>query len=440
MSATEELLAFVQGLDPSSMPGDVVAQAKRCVLDLLGVAIAGSRTEMARASTPLAYGQFGPGRATLIGSMARLVEVGATWGNGISASALDMDDGHRLAMGHPGAAVIPTALAVAETQGTSGGDFLAAVVAGYEVAVRVSVSRVPAFKHDHYSTGIWGAPGSAAAAGKLLGFDRGAYQSALGIAIAHSPFPPSGAFTFGGMVKEVIGWAGVVGCTSALLAQEGFAGPSDALDQSGRYDPAQLVADLGQRYAICQVYFKPYASCRWSHPAIDGVLHLTREHDLKPAEIERIHVEGFREITRLRNPIPATPIEAQYSLPFSIALALIYRGIGPAELQEDKLHDRALLEMAQKVKLSVDPEFVQAFPAKTALRVTIHTARGVFATTAEYPRGNPENPLSDAELSDKFLGLTAEILGEKRSGKLEKAVGHLDQLDNVRHLTEFLAF
>jgi 2-methylcitrate dehydratase PrpD len=426
-------------MDLLSLPGDVIAQAKRCVLDLLGVAIAGSRTAMARSSTRFAFGQFGPGGATLIGSTTQLGEVGATWVNGICASALDMDDGHRLAMGHPGAAVIPTALAVAETQGASGGDFLAAVVAGYEVAVRVSVSRIPAYKEDHYSTGIWGAPGSTAAAGRLLGFDRRTLQSALGIAIAHGPFPPSGVFTHGGMVKEVIGWAGVVGCSSALLAREGFAGPVDALDLSGRYDPAQLVANLGEQHAVRQVYFKPYASCRWSHPALDGVLQLASEHDLKPAEIERIHIEGFREITRLRNPAPTTLIEAQYSIPFSIALALAYGGIGPGELEEEKLQDRALLEMAQKVKLSVDPEFVQAFPERTALRVTVHTGRGAFATTVEYPRGNPENPLSDAELTDKFLGLVAGILGEERSRKLGKVAQHLEELDNVKRLTELLA-
>jgi 2-methylcitrate dehydratase PrpD len=440
MSATDELMAFVQDIDHTLLPGGVISQAKRCVLDLLGVAIAGSNTRMAKVSTRFAPGQFGPGGATLVGSRLRLSEVGATWANGICASALDMDDGHRLAMGHPGAAVIPTALAIAETTGASGGDFLAAVVAGYEMAVRVSVSRIPDYKAHHYSTGIWGAPGSVAAAGKLLKFDRRTFQSALGIALAHGPFPPGGAFAFDSMVKETIGWAGVVGCSSAFLAREGFAGPEDMLDRSRRYDTAQLVQDLGREFAILKTYFKPYASCRWSHPAIDGALNLVREHGLQPEEVEQIHVEGFQQITMLRDYSPATTVAAQYSLPFALALALSHGGIGPGELAEANLHNKQLMGLAQRVKVSVDPELDRLFPAKTATRVTIRTDRGTFKATVEYPRGNPENPLSEAELAEKFFSLTVEAIGEERSRELKEAVEHLEQMDNVTPLARLLGF
>jgi len=440
VSATDELIAFVQDLDYTLLPDDVVSQARRCVLDLLGVAIAGSRTRMAGLSTRFACRQFGPGNVTLIGFLVRLGEVGATWVNGICASALDMDDGHRLAMGHPGAAVIPTALAIAETTGASGRDFLTAVVAGYEMAVRISISRIPDYKAHHYSTGIWGGLGSVAAAGKLLKFDRRTFQHALGIAAAHGPFPPGGAFVHDSMVKEVIGWAGVVGCSSAFLAREGFAGPEDVVDRSGRYDTAQLVENLGREYAILKTYFKPYASCRWSHSAIDGVLELAREYGLRPEEVEEIHVEGFRETTMLCDYAPVTTVAAQYSIPFSVALTLSRGRIGPGELTEANLRDQELLQLAQRVRVSVDPELDRLFPEKTVARVTIHTARGAFTTTVEYPRGNPENPLSDAELAEKFRSLTAEVVGEERSAELEVAVDHLEQMDNVKHLAELLAF
>jgi len=440
VSATDELIAFVRDLDYTLLPDDVASQARRCVLDLLGVAIAGSRTKMARVSTRFACSQFSSGKTTLIGSPVRLGEMGATWVNGICASALDMDDGHRLAMGHPGAAVIPTALAVAETSGASGRDFLAAVVAGYEMAVRVSVSRVPDYKAHHYSTGIWGGLGSVAAAGKLLQFDRQTFQHALGIAAAHGPFPPSGVFLYNSMVKEVIGWAGVIGCSSAFLAREGFTGPEDTLDRSGRYDTTQLVENLGREYAILKTYFKPYASCRWSHSAIDGVLELARKHNLRPEEVEEIHVRGFREATRLCNDAPTTTVAAQYSIPFSVALALSRGRIGPGELTEANLQDQGLLQLARKVRVSVDPEFDRLFPDKTVAKVTIHTGRGAFATTVEYPRGNPENPLSDAELAEKFRSLTVDVLGEERSAELKVAIDHLEQMDSVKRLAELLAF
>jgi 2-methylcitrate dehydratase PrpD len=439
MSATDELIAFVQDTDHSRLPGDVISQAKRCVLDLLGVAIAGSHTRMAKASMHFAANQFAPANATLIGSRVRLSAVGATWFNGICASALDLDDGHRLAMGHPGAAVIPTALAIAETIGASGAEFLAAIVAGYEAAVRVSVARMPRYKADHYSTGIWGAPGAVAAAGKLLEFDRRTFQNALGIAIAYGPFPPAGSVVMEGMVKEAIGWAGVVGCSASLLAREGFAGAGDMLDRSGRYDVGQLAKGLGREYAILQAYFKPYASCRWSHPAIDGTLELVRDHGLQADEIEEIHVEGFQQVRRLCDYAPATTVAAQYSIPFALALALSYGGIGPAELTEANLQDAKLLRLAQRVRVSVDPELDRLFPAKTASRVTVRTPRGSFSTMVAYPRGNPENPLSDAELAEKFLWLAADAMGAK-SKELLEVVERLERMDNVVHLTELLAF
>jgi 2-methylcitrate dehydratase PrpD len=439
MSATDELIAFVQSTDYSRLPGDVISQAKRCVLDLLGVAIAGSHTRMARASMRFAANQFAPGNATLVGSEVRLGEVGATWFNGICASALDLDDGHRLAMGHPGAAVIPTALAIAETTGASGAEFLEAVVVGYEVAVRVSVARVPHYKTDHYSTGIWGPPGSVAAAGKLLGFNERMHQDALGIAISHGPFPPAGAVVLEGMVKEAIGWAGVVGCSAALLAQEGFAGCEDMLDRAGRYDVEQLSRDLGMEYAILKAYFKPYAACRWSHPAIDGILGLVQDHRLQTGEIEEIHVEGFQQIRKLCDYAPATSVAAQYSIPFALALALSYGRIGPEELIEANLQDEGLVGLARKVRVSVDPELDRLFPEKTASRVTVHTGRGSFTASVEYPRGNPENPMSDAQLAEKFLWLAADAIGEGKSRGLMQAVERLEEMDNVVHLAKLLA-
>ena len=242
------------------------------------------------------------------------------------------------------------------------------------------------------------------------------------------------------MVKETIGWAGVSGCSSALLALEGFTGPEDVLDRSGRYDIAKLMEDLGQHYAIQGTYFKPYASCRWSHPAVDGALKLVQEEGLGLGEIEEIHVAGFQPVTMLVDYTPATAVAAQYSLPFSVALALSRGRIGPKELNEANLQDPELLELAQRVVVSVDPELDRLFPEKTATRVTVHTRRGDFTTTIEYPKGDPANPLSDSELAEKFRWLTAEEIGEERSKALKKAIDHVKELEDVRHLTQWLAF
>ena len=442
MSATSRLVSFVCGLDPRALPAQVVEQAVRCVLDLTGVAIAGSATPLAKISAAFAHEQFAAGKATVIGSHDRRGVVGATWINGACASALDMDDGNRIAMGHPGASVIPAALAVAEDREASGLQFLAALVAGYEVAVRASAARVPWYKDKMYSTGIWGVFGAAAAAGKLLGVDEEGLQSALGIAGSHGAFPPGGLKANHAMVKETIAWSGMTGVASALLAELGFGGPSDFFDYTQRWDASVLVAQLGDpaAYAIGKTYFKPYAVCRWAHAAVDAVLALKHRHALRSDEVEGVHVETFSEVTRLANYAPRNTIAAQFSIPFALAVALIHDRIGPAEVSEAHIGDASILDLARKVRVTVDADLDRQFPAKTIARVTIRARGKDVATTVEYPRGNPENPLSDAELEAKFVLLADGVVGQARSRALLAAIRGLPGSPDVRALTELLRY
>ncbi len=433
MSATSKLVAYVRQLDPDTLPPAILDQSARCVLDLVGVAIAGTRTPMAQISVRFAREQFGAGNATVICSEKSLTVTGATWVNGAYASALDMDDGNRMAMGHPGASVIPAALAIAERSGASGREFLAALVAGYEVAVRTSVARVPWYKDKMYSTGIWGVFGATAAAGKLLKFDDATLQSALGTAGSHGSFPPGGLRANHAMVKEGIAWSGMTGVCAALLAQQDFVGPPDFLDYTERWDTSALVAGLGDlgKSAILETYFKPYAVCRWSHAAVDGVLELKRRHELRIEEIDNIQVDTFWEVTRLANDRPENTIAAQFSVQFALAVALLHDRIGPAEVSDAHIRDPAILSLARKVQVTVDETLDRQFPAKTMARVTVHTRRGDFRTTVEFPRGNPENPLSIEELEAKFQLLTRDFIGDERSQILRTAILDLPEAKDV---------
>jgi 2-methylcitrate dehydratase PrpD len=442
MSATSELVSFVCQLDPDALPAAIQDQAVRCVLDLVGVAIAGTLTPMAEIGARFAHEQFALGNATVIGSERSLNVAGATWINGAYASALDMDDGNRMAMGHPGASVVPAALAVAELTGATGKEFLASLVAGYEVAVRASTARVPWYKDKMYSTGIWGVFGATAAAGKLLKFDDATLQSALGTAGSHGAFPPGGLQANHAMVKEGIAWSGMTGVSAALLAQQKFLGPPDFLDYSERWDTGALVAGLGDlgESAILKTYFKPYAVCRWAHAAVDGVLELKHRHQLRIDEIETVAVETFWEVTRLANDRPSNTIAAQFSIQFALAVALLYDRIGPAEVTDAHIHDPANWSLARKVQVSVDATLDRQFPAKTMARVTILTPRGKLRTTIEYPRGNPENPLSNAELDAKFQLLTQDLISEDRSRKLRTAILELPEATSVLTLTQLLRY
>ncbi len=244
------------------------------------------------------------------------------------------------------------------------------------------------------------------------------------------------------MVKEVIGWAGMTGCAAALLARQGFIGPEDVMDYSGRWDTDELVRGLDRPdgFAILGTYFKLYAVCRWAHPSVDALLELMERHAVRAGEIEKIRVETFHEVTRLVNYAPRNAIAAQFSIPFALAIAATRRRIEPEDVSEENIRRSEILDLAEKVEVVVDPEINSQFPAKTMARVTMRTARGDFQAAVEYPRGNPENPLSDDDLKHKFRSLTAPIVGERTSEQLQAAIFDLARARDVTTLTRLLAF
>ena len=287
-----------------------------------------------------------------------------------------MDDGHRMAMGHPGASVIPAALATAERTGASGKEFLAALVAGYEVAVRASAARVPWYKDKMYSTGIWGVFGATAAAGKLLGLDDATLQSALGIAGSHGAFPPGGLQSNHAMVKETIAWSGMTGVSAALLARQNFVGPADFLDYSDRWDTSALVAGLGEPRRIGDpqdllqaVRGVPLVACRRGRRAgAEAPAPAARRRDRNHRGRRR---SGKSRAWRTMNRAIRLPRSSAFQ--FALAVALLYDRIGPAEVSDAHIRDPAILSLARKVRVSVDDALDRQFPAKTMARVTIRT-------------------------------------------------------------------
>jgi 2-methylcitrate dehydratase PrpD len=173
---------------------------------------------------------------------------------------------------------------------------------------------------------------------------------------------------------------------------------------------------------------------------VDAVLEMAGRHGVRPEEIERILVETFYEVTRLVNYAPRNAIAAQFSIPFALALALLYHRIEPEDVSDENMQNPEILSLARKVEVVVDPEINKQFPAKTIARVTMHTTRGSFQTTVEYPRGNPENPLTDEDLKAKFRALTARVVGETSSEKLQAAAFNLAHSRDVTFLTQLLAF
>ena len=429
MYTTEVLAEFVYGLQPGDLNESVREAARRCLLDLMGAACAGQRTESARAMLRAAKRFFGTGDSSSWFSGDKLTALGATLSNAASASAMDLDDGHRGAAGHPGASIIPAAFAVAQETGADARDFLNAVVLGYDIACRVGASR-DFDKLQTLSTGRWCACGAAAAAGRLKQLNPPVLAQALSIAGAQVPDLATSGYSriMGNHVKEGIPWSTMLGVAAVDLAAEGFSGPLDIFDHPDYFDSLKMTADLGKTWAIGEVYFKPYSCCRWSHAAIDALLGIMRENGLDPKSIRGIRVETFERALRLNNyPDPDTIEAAQYSIPFCLGVAAVKGPDALLPLETASLHDRRSVDLAQRVELTVKEDMNRLFPTRAPARVFVETPTEVFAETVINPKGDPANPFTPEELETKYRRLTETRISETTQREMTHAVAELDR-------------
>ena len=421
-----ELAHFVSGTESRDIPASALDAAARCILDLLGAAAAGFDTTASLAMRNFSLSFFPPGPATLWFSDQKLSPAGAALANSAAASALDLDDGNRDAGGHPGAAVIPGGLAQAEALGKSGLDFLAAMALGYEVAVRVSAAR-DLSSLDTFSTGRWCGYGAVAAAGWLYGVSAREMAQAMAISGLHAPLMSAAAYSRqGSAVKEGIPWATMTGLAALDLSRQGFSGPLDILDHPDYFDREKILSGLGDTWAVERTYFKPYSCCRWSHAALDGLAALTSEHQLAAGDIESMTVQTFGRALRLKNETDPESLEGvQFSVPYCLALAAIR---GPEALQpltRDVLGLPDVAALAGRVRLELDREIEDAFPARAGARLILDTGRGRFSRQVEYPYGDPANPMSQHDLETKFLSLCGNRFSIPRAEAVLDAVSRL---------------
>ncbi len=442
-SYTVEYLAEFTREMPSSTLISVrtVAAAKRCVLDLLGAAAAGTGSHSAEALRQVMSRSFREGSASVWYGRESLQASAASVSNSAAASALDVDDGHRDAGGHPGSAVIPAAFAVAEETGASGEDFLAAVVVGYEVSVRIAAARDFA-SLDTLSTGRWAAYGVAATACRLLGLTASQTADALAVSGVLSPGLSAAGYSalMGNHVKEGIPWSVLTGLLSVNLAMEGFSGPTDILDHPAYYDAQRIRKDLGKTFAIERTYFKPYSCCRWIHSALDALMKLMEDHHLSAENIEQVHVHTFSRALKLNNyTAPPTLESAQYSLPFCLAVAAVRGKEALMPLDAKLLKDPRVTEWAARVILYKDDTLDALFPARTAARVCLTTPSGTLEKTVLDPLGDPANPMTDELLESKFRHLSRHKLSVRDQDRLLNLVHTLEHLPSLSPLTEVLS-
>ncbi len=454
MSATSELAAFCSSLFFEALPARVIDRARLLTLDLVGNIIRGGAVE---STAPLlsavdALGLSG-GQYRVLGDSRCYSAAGAALISATRAHSLDFDDTHAASAMHPGAPVIPAAFVAGEMVGATGATVLAGIVAGYEVAIRLSLA-LPAGEHyqrGFHPTATCGAFGAAAAAGRVLGLDAARMESAFGLALSQSAgslqFLVDGAWT----KRFQVGWASLSGLTAATLALHGYRGPAEALEGKHGFlrahapspTPARATENLGEAFELMATAVKPYPSCRFGHAGIDAALALRALHRLEASEIESV-TYGLSNagMTLVGTPAekkadPRNVVDAQFSAPFVLAAAL-----ATGRMQWDSyelLGDAGIRNLMSKVRCEHSPEIEAEFPANMSGLLTIRARGERFTRKIVAPRGEPTNFMSEEELRAKYLSLTGNVLGKDRSEALAAEVLRLDARSDIRRILQAAA-
>lgn len=427
------LMSFIHQLRFEDLPAQVVTQARRCVLDLLGVAAGGTQTQLSQIIHRHAVRHLASHdqEARILFDGRRASLAGTALAGGMTIDSMDAHDGHVLTKGHAGVAVLPTVLAFADALHQSDGrEFLTQIVIGYEIATRAGIA-LHATACDYHTSGAWNTIACAALGARNLQLDPQQTLEAMGIAEYHGPRSQMmRCIDHPTMVKDGSGWGAMTGICAALLAQDGFTGAPALTVQADAV--ASTWADLGERWRILDQYFKPYPVCRWAQPAVEASMGLARSHRFQPEEITGIEVWTFHEACRLATRVPTSTEQAQYSLPFSVAAALRHGRLGAQEVATSGLEDRLIHKLSTAMTLHEHAAYNQLFPAErwAHVRVNLHDGRQLDSVPT-IARGNPENPLSDDETELKYFGFADAILGPVRARQIADAVGQLGNLDDA---------
>jgi 2-methylcitrate dehydratase PrpD len=438
---TRALANYSSGLRFDDIPAEVRTVVRHCLLDWLGVTLAGSREDAARIVREEAMEQGGAPQATLIGAGQRTSIGQAALVNGTASHALDYDDVHFAFLGHPTVTVVPALLAVAERDGRGGRDFLTAFVAGVEIGSRVGEYVTEAhYARGHHATGTLGAFSAAAGTARLLGLDAETSATALGIAATQAAALKS---MFGTMCKPLhAGKAAANGQYAALLAKRGFSSRADAIECSQGFADTQspvtetdgVLDGFGERFHTRNVLFKYHAACYGTHSSIEALTRLRNAHGIDAAKVEKIEIRVPTRNLRVCNiQEPRTGLEAKFSLRLVSAMALAGESTADIAGYTDALcSDRKLVRLRDAVRVVGDDAL-----ARGTSEVIVSMADGVVYR--EF--GNVSIPSEDLDLQgrrleEKFVTLASPVIGGKKAQEVVELVGNLEQLENMDTLVQ----
>lgn len=439
-ATTRTIAEFAAGLRYEDLPQEVIAEAKRCILDSLGCGLFGSDKPWTQSVARVVAGLGQAEKSSAWGSRLKADPLGAAFINGTAAQGFELDDCHDQSMSHYGAGVVPAVLACAESLGSyDGRQMILATVAGYELGTRIGNTISPsAFHRGFHPCGLTSTFASAAAIARMLNLDVDQYVSALGL--AGSQAAGLMASQFGAMAKRFhSGKAAQNGIIAALCAREGLTGVRDVLEApyggfcstyAETYDLSWATNGLGVEFEMLKNGFKQYSSLASSQTSVDALRKIRADHGIRGEDVEKVLVRTTNMVyVHCGWPyVPSETITAQMNLPYTAAVTLLEGNAFVDQYTDEKLRDPRILDLASRIEVVVDPELDALGPHEMrAVRVTVTMKSGEkFDQEVIYRSGHWKNPLSDETLAAKFRDLAGRVLKKDAVARIESIVSDLE--------------
>lgn len=416
MNISKDYFSAIHQVAEMPVPAEVMARARRSLLDYLAVTCAGTAFQKEKLQEYIAFAQPETGAFKAIGMGKSFTLKEAVFLNGLNAHALDFDDGTNSGIIHLGSPIFSLLLPLAQRYDTSIEDLLRAAIIGYEASYTMAVSIQPKHKAlGFHATGTCGMLGATLAAAYMLGFtEEERYQAFATACVSAS-----------GMLKVLddgselkpynVAKTALLSLTSLQLAKSGFKGHADPLGgyrgflkmMSGDENTEIKPTLLNGTYAIMKSYTKPYASCRYTHPPVEAAIHLRNQYGIKLEDVQNIKVETYdlavsgHDHTEVKG-----AYSAKMSTPYSVAVALAYGKAGLQEFGDEVLGNEEIKALAKKVQVVSDEDFSRIFPEKQSALVTITTTdSNIYTDRVDFPKGEPENPMTETEFRDRYDAL-----------------------------------
>lgn len=425
------------------LPIEVVIEAKRRLLDVIGIGLSASTTKKGKEITQFVQRKKNQGNCLIWGSSQHTNALYSAFANGTMTFHLELDDVHRTSHTHPGVSVIPTAIALCEEHKLSGRDLVVAIVVGYDLLARVGLAVSPSIYTDRtfLAPGTLAAIGAAAAAAKLKKLTADQIAGAIAATTYIAPIAPFESFSKGAPIKEIVmGWSAITGMHAADLAASGFSGPVSAFEGdfgffktvSDNYDSSRITVGIGEEYEILKTGIKPYACCRQHHSAIDAMFDLRTKHSLKPEDVKTIKVRTFKVASRGNDKNPNGIAAAKYSLPYTMAVSLIFGEAWREQYSIELINDPKVRHLASKVEVISDQALEELYDEKWPAIVEVELMSGKKIESVKYlPHGEPEFPMTAHEIEEKFLSLAQDAVSRERAERIMETISNIDKAENL---------